>query len=330
MPQPTPPSSNLYYTESGVVPAVGPAAGLIVGILVSLIGGAVYGYADHYIHFIYIRGFMTFGFGALIGWATAKTMVKAHVRNTGSILLFTLVAAIVGYYTAWIAWLSALFANSNAMTHLFLSSPRWVWHMILTLNALGVWSIQDGPPVSGFALWIVWLIEMGAIFLSALSVARSIARKRPFCENCSQWTVGPRVIASTATLDPADLRERLESRQFDFVPQLPVYNGVAPEYLEWNAYKCEACKDFNALSVVKIRVQRNKRGKTQRTRKTIIDKLLIAAPDLDRLQTRPVPAPAPPTTAPLPDSALAPTPPIPPEPKREPKPSPPDDLLLDL
>ncbi|MGD0766933.1 MAG: hypothetical protein ABSB42_01790 [Tepidisphaeraceae bacterium] len=323
-------SSNQYYSHSGQVPPAGLFAGVLVGAVAAIVGGVAYGYADHYLRFLYLHIVMTFAFGALLGWAPARAMLTASVRNTGAIVMLSFLTALAGYYVAWIAWLCALYQDLNvpiSVTRL-LASPQWMYRIILHLNEFGVWGMERGSPVKGDLLWAVWLIEAVIIFTTAAAISRRIARKRPFCETCRQWAAGPLTIASTSVLDAADLKQRLESRQYDFVPQLPRYGGIAGEYLAWEYYQCPACKEFNALSVTRIIVARDKRGRTRKTRRTIIDKLLLAASDLARLQAKPA-APAPPPV-PLPAAPPPPAPPIPAPPQTEPLPPPPSDRLLDL
>jgi hypothetical protein len=313
-------------------------AGVLVGALAAIVGGVAYGYADHYLRFIYLHVVMTFAFGALLGWAPARAMLSANVRNTAAVVLFCFFTALAGYYVAWIAWLCALYQDLNvpiSVTRL-LASPHWMYRIVLHLNEFGVWGMERGSPVKGDLLWSVWLIEAVIIFTTAAAVSRKIARKRPFCESCRRWAAGPLTLASTSVLDPADLKQRLESRQYDFVPQLPRFGGIAGEYLAWEYFQCPACKEFNALSVSRIIVARDKRGRTTKTRRTIIEKLLLASSDIARLQAKPA-APAPPPAA-IPSPAAAPTPPAPPipappipaPPQIEPLPHRPNDRLLDL
>jgi hypothetical protein len=304
-------------------------AGVVVGAVAAIVGGVTYGYADHYIPFIYIRGFMTFFFGALLGWAPARAMLKANVRNTGAVVLLSFLIALAGYYVAWIAWICALYQELNVPISevRLVASPHSMYRIILRLNELGAWGTDRGP-VKGVLLWIVWLLEAVMIFATAAAIARRIARKRPFCETCRRWAAGPITIASTCVLGPTEIKQRLESRQYDFVPQLPRFGGIAGEYLAWEYHQCPACKEFNTLSVTRIKLARDKRGRTRKTRRIIIDKLLLAAPDLTRLQAKPA-VPTPPAV-PLPAAPPPPAPPIPPPQQLEPAPPPPNDRLLDL
>jgi hypothetical protein len=328
-------SSNQYYSHSGQVPPAGLFAGVVVGAVAAIVGGVSYGYADHYVRFIYLRVVMTIAFGALLGWAPARAMLMTKVRNTGAIVLFSFLTALAGYYVAWIAWLCALYQDLHfpiSATRL-VSSPQWTYRIVLRLNEIGVWGMDRGSPVKGDLLWSVWLLEAVVIFATAAAISRKMARKRPFCENCGRWAAGPLAIASTSVLDAADLKRRLESRQYDFVPQLPRFGGIAGEYLAWEFYQCPACQKFNTLSVIRINVARDKRGRTRKVRRTIIDKLLLAASDLSCLQAKPA-APSPPAV-PLPAAPPPPPPPIaaPPIPapqQPEPLPPPPTDRLLDL
>jgi hypothetical protein len=363
-------SRGLYYIESGAVPPAAPIAGLLVGGVTAIVGGIVYGYADHYVGFIYIEALMTLAFGALIGWATGRAMVAAKVRSAGSVTIFTLLTTIVGYYVAWVAWICAL--SNDAETRISMIRlavrPLVVWRLILGLNEVGVWGFSHDSPVSGIPLWIVWFLEAAMIFFTSLAIARAIAKKRPFCENCGKWTIGPKTLVTTANMDTADLKQRLESHQLNFVSQLPTYSGTDWQYLDWNAYGCEACKNFNTLSVIRTQVKRDKRGKTSRTKKTIIGNLLVTVSELDQVRSRPVAAaaaprgpmpggpvptgpvaagsvpaatiPAPPPVRPptvsapplIPSPAIAPSaaPLVAPNPKPESTPPPHDGKLLDL
>jgi phage FluMu protein Com len=291
------PYTNQYYSHSGQVPPAGLFAGVVVGAVAAIVGGVAYGYADHYLRFIYLHVVMTFAFGALLGWAPARAMLTAKVRNAGAVVLLSLLTALAGYYVAWIAWLCALYQDVNipiSATRL-VASPHRMYRIILRLNELGVWGMDRGSPVKGELLWSVWLIEAAIIFATAVGISRKIARKRPFCENCGRWAAGPLGIASTSVLDAADLKQRLESRQYDFVPQLPRFGGIAGEYLAWEYYQCPACKEFNALIVTRIQMTRDKRGRTRKVRRAIIDKLILSASDVARLQAKPPPPPPPPS-----------------------------------
>jgi len=324
------PFTNQYYSHSGQVPPAGLFAGVVVGAVAAIVGGVAYGYADHYLRFIYLHVVMTFAFGALLGWTTARAMLVTNVRNNGAIVLLSLLTALAGYYVAWIAWLCALYQDVNipiSATRL-VASPHWMYRIILRLNELGVWGMDRGSPVKGDLLWSVWLLEAAIIFATAAAISRKMARKRPFCENCGRWAAGPLGIASTSVLDATDLKQRLESRQYDFVPQLPRFGGIAGEYLAWEYYQCPACKEFNTLIVARIQMTRDKRGRTRKVRRAIIDKLILSASDVARLQAKPA-APAPPAV-PLPAAPPPPAPPITAPPQTAPSPPPPTDRLLDL
>jgi hypothetical protein len=353
-------SRGLYYFESGAVPPAAPFAGLLIGSVVAIVGGIVYGYADHYIPLIYIVALVTLAFAALIGWATARVMVGLKVRNIAAVTIFTLITTAVGYYAAWVGWLSALIGETHAQLSMIdlAIRPVGMWRLILKVNEVGAWSMSHGDPVTGIPLWIVWVCEAAMIFGTSIAVARSISRKLPFCETCGKWTNGPKTLTSTKVMDPADLKQRLESHQLDFVSQLPIYGGTDAQYFDWNTYRCEGCNNFNTLSVVLTQVKRDKRGRTTRTKKTIIDNLLVSLPELEQVKTRPgvvVPAPpggpvaagpmpAAPMPAPTQFSAPVATPPLvapapqvaapplaSPQAKSEPPPPPPHDgKLLDL
>jgi len=73
---------------------------------------------------------------------------------------------------------------------------------------------------------------------------------------------------------------------------------------------------------------RDKRGRTRKVRRAIIDKLILSASDVARLQAKPA-APAPPAV-PLPAAPPPPAPPITAPPQTAPSPPPPTDRLLDL
>jgi hypothetical protein len=305
-------------------------AGVVVGAVAAIVGGVAYGYADHYLRFIYLHVVMTFAFGALLGWAPARAMLTANVRNSGAVVLFSFLTALAGYYVAWIAWLCALYQDLNvpiSATRL-VHSPHWMYRIILRLNEIGVWGMDRGSPVKGDLLWSVWLLEAAIIFATAVAISRKMARKRPFCENCGRWAAGPLAIASTSVLDAADIKQRLESRQYDFVPQLPRFGGIAGEYLAWEYYQCPACNEFNALIVTRIQMTRDKRGRTRKVRRTIIDKLILSTTDIARLQAKPA-APAPPAV-PVPAAPPPPAPPVPAPQPTAPSPPPPTDRLLDL
>jgi hypothetical protein len=168
-------------------------------------------------------------------------------------------------------------------TRLF-THPAAVVHIAQAVNHEGTWrmSEHDTENTKGVGLWVIWAAEAMGIVLAAPLVARTVIGKAPFCEKCDQWCIGPTVLRRTAAVDARSLREKLEAGDFKFIADLtPPVTGT---FLEFQKYGCSKCGELNTLSVVSNDVRRDKKGRVRKNRKkTVIDKLLIAAGDLQKI-----------------------------------------------
>lgn len=283
-----------FYAHTGTLPLSALVGGVIRGSLAAVLGGGIYAFADIYIPLIYARIILVLGFGVLLGVVPARTMLSAKVRNTPAVLLVTLLVALVGYYVCWGAWIygKALQWNQSVPMQEILLEPLRMWDVINAINDSGTWTIGHGNEnVRGGALWLVWLIEAGIIFFTALKVAARMSNSTPFCEKCRQWCTAPRTIAQTVAVDAGELRQRLLGQDIAFARALPRYPAALGYFLSWSYQQCPACKQFSTLSVTSMNITRNKKGKISKSKKEIIRQLILDANQIQELADPPqVPA----------------------------------------
>ena len=183
----------VYYKLSGKIPLPVFLLGVLSILLLVPLIGLIYGAAIHYCPLIYINFVSTlicgFGIGALVG----LLLKKGKLRNLkfGSVLL--LVAGFVGVYACWV---SKIFLLTGYEVVVLL--PNQILAMLGWMAEEGVWSIGSMTP-TGLLLYVVWVIEAGAIIVIAFLTGRGILDEI-FCEYCDRW-VG---------------REEIECRSLDF------------------------------------------------------------------------------------------------------------------
>ena len=286
---------SLYYRHSGRAPAGALVLALALGIVAAIPASIIYAAGDLYIPFIYIRFLLGFGLGAVLGIVPASVMRWGRVRNNTRVMLIVLLVALTGYYFTWIAWYGVRYlrAGIDYPTYRLVIHPSFVGRLILFDNERGTWTMDsNSTPVSGPFLWIVWLCEAALVLWAALTVAKKIGTKEPFCETCGVWCGKPRVLGLSKSRDVTELRNQLESGQFAAAGPL---QANPPSTVQWMAYlhhTCPTCGQLNTLTVNRITVTMNRKKRAKRVTKTVIDKLLLHPGEAEQLLTPPATIPA--------------------------------------
>lgn len=157
----------------------------------------LYAYAIWYCPFIYINFFITLGFGAFVGVAIHFMVIGlGKVRSPATAIFFGMIAGVWGWYLHWAIWIDlainaedgegivASHVDYDQLVELVLD-PVGLFRMAVLINENGLWSIFK-ITFSGFALWVVWLIE--AIILLALPPITALLKaKKPFSEVHGKW-----------------------------------------------------------------------------------------------------------------------------------------------
>src|SRR5690606_12567766 len=105
--------------------------------------------------------------------------------------------------------------------------------------AVGKSSSRNKMPVSGWAFYLIWLIEAGVVWCMGLSGALSASRK-PYCERCDRWADSEEV-TRVATLGDTGLPARLKSASDTQQLLAPIPEGQLSDRVLQLIYKIKKC-----------------------------------------------------------------------------------------
>lgn len=178
---------STFYTASGMVP---PAAWILVAVVlipIAAICGMIYSAGIVFVPMVKLRWIGSVGLGWVIGMVSAKVCRWGKVRSP----LFTMATVITGflvaYYSAW-----GIHRTLLVMGKLGVVNPAMFAVQGFFPTEIGRWMsalFQNGNAegITGFALLVVWLIELGSIAYFTKTTFATVWDGRPFCEACDGW-----------------------------------------------------------------------------------------------------------------------------------------------
>jgi hypothetical protein len=285
---------DLYYRYPTRVPPLAIINALIVGIGVGLVAAAAYAYAIAFIPIIYLSLILTGLFGAVLGFVPAYAMRRGKVTSVTAMVAVAMIVTAVCYCFHWFVWLFAMLHHEVPLTVL-LTHPVDVIDLLKEVNAHGVWSLHKGDsPVSGIALDVVWLCEAGAIFCIAWLVASKQRGETPFCDSCGIWCPAGAKVRAMKAGDTADLRRRIEARDWSYLDTLGPMPEGANRWFSLFYHACPQCGQLHTLTARDTVVSHDKKGNAKTTSRIIVDKLLIDPAELEQIREQQAVPPKPP------------------------------------
>jgi len=279
-------STGLYYEHSGKYDTGGLMTSLLGGIAGAVALSFAYAYLLLYIPLAgYVTLILTGGYGFLLALMMGFLLKRGKVRNTGAAIGVTLLVALVGLYSSWVVWIYALPRREEMeadLLSLFLQ-PGAVWNIISFVNGTGAWTIRNWTP-TGTTLWFFWGLEAAIILGVAAFFTLGIVVKDPFCEGCGTWCEETEGVARLGQADGAELKQHLESRDFAYLEKLGPAMADAPGYVEINVHSCMNCRGTHTVSANLVTVTVNKKGESEASKETVVDKLLVDSSGADAVR----------------------------------------------
>ena len=284
-------AGDKYYRPSGGVnPAALVLAGL-AGAVAAVVMAVPYAYAVKYIPIPKLNALTTLCYGVALGVVPAWMLKRLKVRSAPAGLLVCGLVGLVGLYAAWVVWEALLFTDTGVALRQLAVSPNAVVRLAVSVNEQGTWSMghsysssaqRNADAVSGWLLTLIWAAEAAILIGMSMVVGPSMLKSAPFCDACDAWCSSKGVVRSTATVDGAALRQRLEAGDFAHVATLAP--AVAGNGMEFTRHSCDSCNRLHTLTVTQKTIVRDKKGKVVTTKaKVVVDKLLVSGDDLAKL-----------------------------------------------
>jgi hypothetical protein len=176
-----------YYTASGLVPPSGWILAAVVLLPIAAIAGMIYSAGIVFVPIVKMRWIGSVGLGWLVGMLAAKVCVWGKVRSRLFAITTVLAGFVVAYYSAWGIHRTLLVAGQMGVANPaafaiqgFLPTEIISWMSTLLKNG-------NAEGIGGFALLVVWAIELGAIAYFTKTTFSTMWDDRPFCEACDRW-----------------------------------------------------------------------------------------------------------------------------------------------
>jgi hypothetical protein len=227
-----------------LVPALGAgAAGL----------AKVYQLAIHFIPFIYINAIITLCFGGVLFWGTRQAMRLGKCRNA-------VVGGLIGLVVGAVGWAAAHYFDYRSNTsHVQVHVPIMDYVRFRVGTGWTIGRSGSGTPLSGFMVYVIWLIE--ACMIVGLAALGGSGATEPYCEQCCSWA--ERTLAAfqvqAPTLEAAE-RIRTGASLADLTSTAGWRAGPAHTRMTYSVRGCPGCEDFNVLTVTHFADLVNKKG----------------------------------------------------------------------
>lgn len=270
-----------YYRHSGEFGMSGLVTMLGVGAVTALVGGAVYGYADAFIPFVYVISLLAIGLGALLGYVIGLGAKRSKVRSSTAHGIVGGLAGLVALYAAWVAWIHGV-SKFEALV----LSPAGIVRVMLAISEEGAWEIHDFRP-KGAVLLAVWGVEAAILVGFSAYLAWTHLADTPFCERCQVWADESKGLGPFEfVVRPEDFRSRLEREDYAVLDELRRAEGDPNAYASVELRHCAECREASYLTVRNVEVRVEKKGKKEDRKEKItevVKNLIVPANVQDRL-----------------------------------------------
>lgn len=264
------------YEFSGAVPIFGFFSTLISSISLAVILAVIYAIAQYWMPLIYFCILFTIGFTAILGMGTGMAARAGHVRSVWLVVLLGFLAGVLGMYITWGTHL-LLNVDRGGLENWFVAyRPESILQWIQVGYEKGFWGIgRGGGNVSGVFAAIVWLIEFGLVTIGSAVMAYGAFVESPYCETCGRWSKLESGVAKCQLLSVEELSTLLEEgRSVELRKLAPPTDPDAP-HLRFDLSVCEACDDFNAVTVKKVEISYDDKKERSESTTDLLDKVLI-------------------------------------------------------
>ncbi len=262
-----------FYRHSGKVSLLGLLLIGITGCIGVPILGLLYGVLIRVIPFIYIDGFLVFGYVFVVGSILAYVAKFGKIRNMILLGLIVFFIGLLADYAGWVGWLTVMAGDPAFLMEFFL--PTDIIYFITVVAKEGAWTLSGTTPTGGI-LYFLWLLEAFAVVGGIVYVTITSLAKTPFCEDSERWAdKRTQIGAFTPISNIPQFRQEVKQGN------LSVFNALKPSPTEDRHFttlvlhECEDCKNFFVLNVDDVTLVTNNKGKTEAKSKRVISNLML-------------------------------------------------------
>lgn len=277
---------NRYYQQSGAAPIGGLISALSIAATAALICGFLYGVVGYYNPFIYVTFLGALGVSALVGHWLHGRLVAGKIRNKGATILVALLVAGTLIYAAWWGYICAALE-----WEVLFVTPEGVLGFINLVSPQGLWSIKNSTP-TGWALYVIWLIEAALIIGATLMTALEVSP--PFCEDCDEVTTEAISMHPIPVRVINTLRDELEAEQYEPLLEGVCQTALPSNFMAVTANRCPRCSESCYLRIQQLVVTSDKDGSPSTATTTVVPWIKVDAGIVAALEAEIAKGPRPP------------------------------------
>ncbi|HSS47747.1 MAG TPA: TIR domain-containing protein [Thermoanaerobaculia bacterium] len=276
-----------YYRLSGRFTFAGLILSLLVIGLMIFVLALGYSYGLLSLPFAQANFVLTLLYGLLSGLAAGFALKWCRVRNSRVACWVGLASGLGAVHLSWAVW---LYGHLGPLTPTGLpgllelaASPARLWHLLRGINETGSWNIWGYKP-TGVVLWLLWSLE--AVLITGLSTLVSfftVELGDAFCEACgTQCKLEGG--AKLRNCDRAELKRRLEMKDFAFLAALGARRSGSQQWLALNLWRCKKCGTTNALDAYVATMTTDAKGRPTTNFAPVLTGLLVTTAECTELQ----------------------------------------------
>lgn len=277
--------ATTHYRSSGAFSPLAFPTVLLVGLPAAMLLATIYAYAILYIP---IAGYVTFilsvGFGLLCGVAFGYAMRLGKVRNRTLGIALPLLLGLLAFYAHWAIWVYAFLQRADvdaSLVGLFFQ-PSVLWEIVASINKTGAWELFHSTP-TGIVLWLLWTAEALLIVVPCVFGAFAMI-SAPFCERCGKWCDEEEGVQTLRTTDDNTVKAHAEAKDFAALRALGTADADELHFLRLDIHRCASCDHTNTLSVQRISISKDDKGKESRSTDALVTHLLLTRAELAKLR----------------------------------------------
>lgn len=283
---------NVYKPSGGIGFLTWPLFALGLLIVVGL--AFVYQFLLDVIPFIYVNALLTVGMGIAIGAISAFIIKLGHCRNFAMAMLMGVVLATAGLGAKYLwqfrsdliegrQWLESTAEISDEDRPLAIAVFEESYNLEAHLQERvdTGWSIgrgNNGAPIGGWLVYLVWLIEAGIVFYCAWTMAKS-AVKEPYSEKMRMWADESEMVMTLPITDDEMVAKIQSATSVDELLEIPIpktdQSAKLAQYIV-NSIPGQEMEDAY-LTVNTLEYSVNKKGEQETTEKTLVQNAVLSS-----------------------------------------------------
>ena len=245
--------------ESGTIWIVGIAMGSILAVLLSI----VYAYIDVYNPFIYLTLLVYIGYPFGIVLIQKLVIRVSKCRNLTSAYIYGALVGLFALYANWCTFLFVLlqrYEETVPLTDLMLN-PGLVYEMASLISVDG-WYELFGSSISGWFLWLIWIIEAIGVILAGVIGGPSVMHEEVFCEDCNRWVEDIEFDLRLSATDESQITASLND-DISLLTNLPVSDRMETPHLRVNLHHCSECNNLSTADIDLMTLKQNDKGEIE-------------------------------------------------------------------